>query len=122
MLFNLCEGDFNNIFNYADDNSLLSIDATVDSVMFNLRCSAEVMISWFEDNHMQANPAKFQLLRLGDAFYTSGLEIGEHHIESSHSVKILGVTFERTLSFRSNVDEIFLLTCRQTTRCTGASV
>ena len=46
-----------------------------DSVMFNLRCSAEVMLSYFENNYMQANPAKFQLLTLEDAFYTSGLEV-----------------------------------------------
>ncbi len=58
-----------------DDNSLLSISATADSVMFKLRCSAEVMLSYFENNYMQANPAKFQLLTLEDAFYTSGLEV-----------------------------------------------
>ncbi len=46
----------------ADDNSLLSISGTVVSIMFNLRCSAEVMLSWFEDNYMPSNPAKFQLL------------------------------------------------------------
>ncbi len=67
--------------------------ATADSVMFNLRCSAEVMISWFEDNYMQANTAKFQLFTLGN---DSGLGIGKYHTESSHSVKILGITTERT--------------------------
>ncbi len=53
-------------------------------------------LSWFEYNSMQENAAKFQLLASGDAFYTSRLEIGKHHIESLHGVKMLGITIEGT--------------------------
>ena len=72
--------------------------------------------SWFADNYMQANPAKSQLLAFGDAFYSSGQEIGKHHIESSHRVKILGIYIERTLIFKTHVDEI----CRRADKRLGA--
>ncbi len=49
------------ILNHADDNSLLSIGATVDSAAFNLGCSAEVSSPDFEGNFTKGNPVKFQL-------------------------------------------------------------
>ncbi len=39
-------------FNYADDNRLLGIGAIANTVMSNLRYSAEVMLTSFEESCM----------------------------------------------------------------------
>ena len=55
---------------------------------------------------MQANPArkKNPVTHFRDAFYT--LEIRKKNTESSHSVKILDISIERTLSFKPHIDKM----------------
>ncbi len=48
--------------NYADDNSLSVIREQLLDVKYALEAETEKAIRWFEENHMRANPVKFQCI------------------------------------------------------------
>ncbi len=48
--------------NYADDNSLASIDHDINVIQKDLEFISEVAMQWFKDNFMKANVSKFSAL------------------------------------------------------------
>ena len=48
------------LYSYADDNSLSCTAPTIDVVISNLQLDGSIVIKWFTDNGMQANPKKLQ--------------------------------------------------------------
>ncbi len=50
--------------NYADDDTILKIASTMESLMECLIHDSEVGIDWFHNNFMEANPLKFQFMLL----------------------------------------------------------
>ena len=57
LLINEC-----NIYNYADDNTILYFDDNLEQVKVKLEYVTSKMLSWFDVNQLQANPDKFQLI------------------------------------------------------------
>ena len=45
---------------FADDNTLSSFAKTIQNLISILESESEIAINWFENNHMIANPGKFQ--------------------------------------------------------------
>ncbi len=48
--------------NYANDNSLASIEHDINVITKDLELASEVAIQWFKDNFMKANASKFHVL------------------------------------------------------------
>ena len=48
-----------NVFNYADDTSILCVDRNYEVAYKNIVVASNVMLEWFSINFMQANPSKF---------------------------------------------------------------
>jgi hypothetical protein len=48
------------LYNYADDNTLSFSSPDYDILISTLEAESQVLIDWFKDNKMQANPDKFQ--------------------------------------------------------------
>ena len=48
------------LYNYADDNTASYCHTIYQIVLSVLQIESTSMIEWFNDNHMQANPGKFQ--------------------------------------------------------------
>ena len=46
--------------NFADDNTLPSFAKTIENLISILESESEIAINWFKNNHMIANPGKFQ--------------------------------------------------------------
>ena len=114
VLFNIFINDIflfvNNstIYNYADDNTLSSSDRSPEVVKSNLLQDSEILIKWFSDNKMQANPEKFQAIAIGQrssdkikSFQINGIDI-----PCENEVKLLGVDIDFKLSFNSHVSNI----------------
>ena len=48
------------VYNYADDTTITCSDMNYDTAHTMLLDPSEVMIHWFENNNLKANPTKFQ--------------------------------------------------------------
>jgi len=72
-----------------------------------LRSETENAIYWFRINSLIANPEKFQFMILGrDCPYQVDLNIDGKNLNSTQSVKLLGVTIDCKLNFKMHVHEI----------------
>ena len=50
------------LHNYADDNTICCSHSDMNILKINLEKSANLALKWFENNHMKANPSKFQAI------------------------------------------------------------
>ena len=91
-----------NLYNYADDNTLSYADDNVTNLVDTLEHESKILIKWFKDNQMQANPDKFQAIAIGNK--TKKEDIKFHFegvtVNCDDEVKLLGVTFDFKLDFR----------------------
>ena len=55
-----------NLYNYADDNTLLNTHHSIADLKYSLETSATVAIQWFDVNGMKSNQAKFQAMILNN--------------------------------------------------------
>ena len=68
ILFNIFLNDFififenENIFNFADDNTITAIRDSISQVVDILESDSEKAIEWLNTNHMIANPDKFKAI------------------------------------------------------------
>ena len=63
----------------------------------------ERLTLWFTANYLQVNATKTQAMTLGKSQYPYNLFIGDKSIEIEPTLKILGVTLDRDLSFKPHV-------------------
>jgi len=113
LIFNIFLNDLfffiqeTDICNFADDNSLYASGKCVYEVMLSLQRDSENVLKWFKLNSMVANPSKFQVMFLGnkhneiESFSVNGVDL-----KPSANVKLLGVTIDRKLNFRSHIDSL----------------
>ena len=59
--------------------------------------------SWFTVNYLQVNATKIQAMTLSSSRYTFNFLVDDASIEIGPTLKILGVTLDRDLSFKPNV-------------------
>ena len=57
------------LYNYADDNTLSYGSNSVVDAIETLEEQSDILIKWFTENHMQANPDKFQAAPIGGPTY-----------------------------------------------------
>ena len=87
--------------NNADDNTVSAADRVLSKLIANLAEDSLMLFKWFADNHMKANPDKFQAIAVGkrtkDEKIT--LNLDNNIIHCGDHVKLLGVTVDFKLSF-----------------------
>ena len=111
-LFNIFMNDFCWIFNlaklgnYADDNTLIVTREHLHEVKEVLESEAGVAIQWFDENHMKANPSKFQFIPFSKKESINSIKLGECEIQPSNAVELLGITVDRKLNFSQHVEKI----------------
>ena len=72
VLFNVFINDISlfvencELYNYADDNTVSISGTSLATVTKSLEVDSKSLISWFSSNKMQANPAKFQVIVIGN--------------------------------------------------------
>ena len=82
-----------NLYNYADDNSIMNSSSDIETVILNLKHDCQNAIQWFTDNGMKANPNKFQFMVISSkALEPQYIELhGGVSITSEPSVKIVSL-------------------------------
>ena len=112
ILFNLFINDFffiiqeTDICNFADDNTLHTVDKNLDQLMRDLERGVEKAIEWFEYNAMKLNSSKCHLLICGHKFESMIRDIGNTKVIESHEVKLLGILIDSELSFKGHMNSI----------------
>ena len=112
LLFNIFINDLfflnleSMICNFADDNTLYVCDTSFESVLQKLLSDVPVVIDWFHSNELVVNPDKFQVMFLGFDGQSFPVTIDDNLINSSTSVKLLGVNIDCKLSFNNHIFEL----------------
>ena len=113
ILFNI---QFNDIFdiideaefyNYADDNNLSAVgDSTIEAKNI-LKQQTPVVLEWFDQNHLIANPGKFHLMFLStdktDQLVNEQLFIGDKTVNSEPCITLLGMDIDNLLTFNEHI-------------------
>ena len=97
------------LYNYADDNSLCYANDNINNVNTTLEIECEIMLSWFKDNRMKANPNKFQYMILTPMINSSqivSLSIyidDNYRLENVQTIKLLGIILDHRLNYNNHV-------------------
>ena len=92
------------ICNYADDTTIYSCGPRIETVIAHLEHDAFKITEWFPNNCMNLNEDKCHLIIFGakgDNQIT--IKIGEACVKESSEENLLGITFDRSLSFKGHV-------------------
>ena len=94
------------ICNYADDNTIYSVDMRLDILMNRLECSLKESLIWFENNGMKLNSGKCHLLVCGHKNECMISNVGSSMLIEEQNVKLLGVLIDSKLSFDDHMTNI----------------
>ena len=99
------------LFNFADDNDLLSAGPKMDEAKALLINETEAALNWTEANEMIVNPEKFHLIFLSpnkqDLINQQFIEIRGISLKSETKFTLLGVDIDNQLTFHSHINNIF---------------
>jgi hypothetical protein len=113
VLFNVFLNDIFNfvkeykLYNYADDNTLSHSGPDLDGSVKSLVKESAILIDWFANNKMKANPDKFQAI--GDIKFN----LDGNEILCENEVKLLRATIDCQLKFNTHISEICKKASRQ---------
>ena len=91
--------------NFADDNTPYTIEKTIDALLQGLWKHSSILSNWFECNYFKMNPDKCHLLVCKHTKDVS-IILGNEIIDSSDSVKLLGITIDKKLNFNDHVSKL----------------
>ena len=94
------------VYNYADNTTITCSDVNYDTAHTKLLAASDIMKSWFENNNLKANPNKFQLIVFEEANEERSLAIHGADLQSSSSVKLLGVQIDQSLVFTEHISHL----------------
>ena len=93
-MFYECEGS--DVENYADDTTPYACAFDINTVISELQITASILFTWFDKNHMKANPEKSRLLLSSKT--SKKAYFGETLVESRSTEKLLGIKIDSDLS------------------------
>ena len=97
------------VYNFADDNSLSAFESNIKNLKLILESESKTAISWFQSNKMIVNPGKFQGIVIDKKKQNHPAEyisIDQKYIETSSSLKLLGVHIDGKLNFNLHITKI----------------
>ena len=92
------------ITNYADDTTPHATDKNIDRLLHVLEENTNDIVNWFQNNYMKSNEDKNYLIITNCD--NGSAKIGNHKIECSQSVKLLGVQIDNKLNFNEHVSKM----------------
>ncbi len=104
MFYDLDDGI--EIYNYADDNTVLCAGYCLIDVKEKLLTNVNKLINWYEDNNMKVNSEKFQCIVFGKVDDPGAFVINNHSIIPEKNVKLLGLMIDNKLTFNTNISHI----------------
>ena len=111
LLFNIFINDLNfcvpnvSLRLYADDTTAYLSDVSPTILEFSFNKDLQALSTWFESNYLTVNCAKTQALSVGPCAYHCSLFLNNAQIEFLRSIKILGVTLDKDLSYKEHISD-----------------
>jgi len=93
-----------NIANYADDNTLYTIQDNLEKILDVLNSETSLLLNWFHINEMKSNNDKCHLFLPNKD--NISIDIGNETIESSNVVDLLGIKIDNKLNFNDHVSKL----------------
>ena len=94
------------ICNYADDKTIYVCDGNHENVINKLETETLLISEWFRNNYMKLNDDKCHLMIFGEKSNDLSIKIGSTTITGSREEKLLGVTLDKQLSFKTHVQSL----------------
>ena len=96
------------LYNYADDNTLSFSCPDLYRLTQVLQPESLILINWFHDNCMQANPDKFQTIAVGERISEKNLvlKIFDTEIKCKEVLKLLGVDIDYKINFDQHISNL----------------
>ena len=112
LLFNIYINDLyfsimdTEVCNFADDTIIFAADCQLDRILERLETHALVLSKWFPENFMKFNEEKCHLLTFGTSQDDIKIKVGEAIVKESSEEKLLLVTIDKNLNFKSYVSNL----------------
>ena len=112
LLFNILLNDLflfvenSDLSNYVNDNTLCSCGNNLEEVKQTLRGDFQIVTKWFYKNYMVLNSGKCHFMRLGKNTENETYFFNNTEIKNSSKEKILGITIDNKLKFKSHVKNL----------------
>jgi len=100
------------ICNYADDIAIFAYGSDMRSILKSLVEDASLLSLWFENNYVKMNDDKIHFLVFGSKEKDVTVSISGSLIQECDAEKLLGVTLDKTLSFKNNANNL----CKKASR------
>ena len=94
------------ICNYADDTTIYVCDGNHENVINKLETETLLISEWCRNNYMKLNDDKCHLMIFGEKSNDLSIKIGSTTITESREEKLLGVTLDKQLSFKTHVQSL----------------
>ena len=110
LLFNIFLNDIffftdkSTIANYADDNSVYSVNDTYEGLIKTLQSETNEILGWFQINEMKSNEDKCHLFIVNDD--KASVQLGNEIISASTSIELLGISIDNKLDFKDYVSKL----------------
>jgi hypothetical protein len=114
VLFNVFLNDIlnfvkeNKLYNYADDNTLSYSGPDLNGLVKSLEKESAILIHWFANNKMKANPNKFQAIAIGNKSENGYIKfnLDGNDILCENEIKLLGATIDSHLKLNTHISGI----------------
>ena len=96
------------LYNYADDNTVSFSTPDLDKLIQILQSESQILLNWFHENCMQANPDKFQAIAVGEKTFAKNLvlKISNSEIKCEKLVKLFGIDIDYQLNFDQHISSL----------------
>ena len=117
LLFNLYVNDMNYFITssslriYADDTTEYASDPSLIALQYIVNADQKQLKTWLVINYLNLNILKTQATVIGPSSYEFEFKLAANEIEVTDSLKILGVTLDRKLTFRSHIKDQLRKAC-----------
>ena len=95
-----------NVYNYADDNTLLAFGKTFDRFTRKLQNDFLILDEWFFNNFLVPNSDKYHFMTLGTPNTLPNFKFENIAIKNSTSQKLLGIIIENKLYFTEHFNTV----------------
>ena len=96
-----------NFCNYAHNTTIYACNSDLNTIINRLEIDGVgVLAKWFSENCMKLKEDKCHLMIFGNKSKDSVVTIGSSIIKESDYEKLLGVTFDKKLSFTKHVEDL----------------
>jgi len=99
----LCD-DNTNLVAYADYAYVVCADDSIQCLSQRLCTTMTTHINWLRDCGMVVNPAKTELMMMGD--HEIEIKVHESILKSQGSIKVLGLLFDRHLKWNVHAEKV----------------